>query len=171
MKNAKMLKVGAFVLLGFLLPVALIAQEARPSPAKTATGKINGSTIVIQYSSPFVKGRKIFGGLEPYDKVWRAGANEATVIETSKDLTVEGQKLPAGKYSFFIIPKETGKWTVIFNSVSKQWGAYKYEESKDVLRAEVEPKKTDLTESLTYHVNKGGIALKWENVEVPVSIK
>ena len=70
----------------------------RPSPPATATGKVNGATITINYSSPGVKGRQIWGSLVPYDKVWRAGANEATLFETDKDIKVEGKSLPAGKY-------------------------------------------------------------------------
>src|SRR6187551_3706729 len=74
-------------------------KASRPSPPATATGKVNGATITINYSSPSVKGRKIWGELVPYDKAWRAGANEATIFETDKPIKVEGKPLPAGKYS------------------------------------------------------------------------
>jgi hypothetical protein len=85
--------------------------------------------------------------LEKYGKVWRAGANEATVFTTSKDITVEGKKLPAGTYGFFAIPTETN-WTVIFNKVAKQWGAYKYDQAQDALRVTVTPVKTAMNERL-----------------------
>ena len=93
------------------------AQEAKvvPSPAATETGKIKDATVTIKYSSPAVKGRTIWGGLEKYDVVWRAGANNATTFETDKDLKVEGKTLPAGKYSFFLLPRASGTWTAIFN--------------------------------------------------------
>ncbi len=94
------------MLFAVCISVNAMAQDAakpKPSPAATATGKIKDATITINYSSPAVKERKIWGGLEPYDKVWRAGANDATTFETDKDIKVEGKTLPAGKYSFFLI--------------------------------------------------------------------
>jgi hypothetical protein len=119
-----------------------------------------------------VKDRKIWGGLEPFDKVWRAGANDATTFETDKDIKVEGKTLPAGKYSFFLIPKESGTWTAIFNSEAKQWGAFKYNQEKDVLRADVKTKAlSEKQERLEYKLNKGGFTLNWDKISVPVSIK
>ena len=107
----------------------------------------------------------------PYGQVWRAGANETTAFTTSADVTINGQKLPAGKYAFFVIPNEK-EWTVIFNKTASQWGAYKYDEKQDALRVEVKPKKAkQLNERLKYEIEKDGIALLWENVEVPVKIK
>ena len=95
-------------------------QKAPPaSPPATATGKVGAATITINYSSPAVKGRTIWGGLEKYDKVWRAGANDATTFKTDKDIMVQGKKLPAGTYSFFLIPRENGTWTAIFNKEAK----------------------------------------------------
>ena len=143
---------------------------AKPSPAATASGKIGATNVTVNYSSPGVKGRKIFGGLEPYGKVWRAGANEATTVDFSKAVTVEGKALPAGKYGFFVIPAE-GAWTVIFNKVPNQWGAFKYDEKQDALRVMVTPRKTALTERLAYEVTPKGLVLRWENVELPVTIK
>ncbi len=148
------------------------AAKEKPSPAATATGKIGSADVTVKYSSPGVKGRTIFGGLEPYGKVWRAGANEATTVEFSKDVKVEGQALPAGKYGFFVIPAEQGKWTVIFNKVPNQWGAFKYDEKQDALRVLVAPRKSaSLTERLVYEVKSPGLVLRWENVELPVAIK
>ncbi|WP_425554335.1 DUF2911 domain-containing protein [Hymenobacter glaciei] len=145
---------------------------AKPSPAATATGKIGATDVTVNYSSPGVKGRKIFGGLETYGKVWRAGANEATTVEFSKAVTVEGKPLPAGKYGFFVIPAESGQWTVIFNKEPKQWGAFKYDEKQDALRVMVTPRKTAaVTERLAYEVTSKGLVLRWENVELPVAIK
>ena len=95
--------------------------QNQASPPATATGKVNGATITINYSSPGVKGRPIWGALVPYDKVWRAGANAATIFETDKDIKVEGKVLKAGKYSLYAIPGEK-EWTMIFNSQTGQWG-------------------------------------------------
>ena len=145
--------------------------DAKPSPAATATGKIGAADVTVSYSSPGVKGRKIFGGLEPYGKVWRAGANEATTVDFSKAVTIEGKALPAGKYGFFVIPTE-GAWTVIFNKVPNQWGAFKYNEKQDALRVMVTPRKTAApTERLAYEVTPTGLVLRWDNVELPVAVK
>jgi hypothetical protein len=166
-------------LAGLLMTSVLWAQgdkASRPSPPATASGKVKDATIKIDYSSPSVKGRKIFGELEPYGKVWRAGANEATIFETDKDIKVEGKSLPAGKYSLYAIPGEK-EWTIIFNKQTGQWGVKRggvtsRDEAQDALTVQVKPKKTPaLVERLVYDVNDQGFALRWENTEVPVSIK
>ena len=147
-------------------------KKEKPSPAATTTGKIGSASVTVNYSSPAVKGRKIFGGLEPYDKVWRAGANEATTVEFSKAVTVEGKALPAGKYGFFVIPADGKPWTAIFNKVPDQWGAFKYDEKQDALRVQVMPRPAAaLAERLVYEVTPKGLVLRWENVELPVAIK
>lgn len=161
------------------LSSAVFAQadkSKRASPPATATGKVGDATITIDYSSPSVKGRKIWGDLVPYDKVWRAGANEATLFTTDKDIKVEGKSLPAGKYSLYAIPGEK-EWTFILNSQTGQWGikmngSTSEDPAKDVIRVTVKPGKAkSFTEHLTYTVDKKGFALVWENLEVPVSIK
>lgn len=168
-----------FATAGILLSSAIWSQgdkSKRPSPPATATGKVNGATITINYSSPAVKGRQIWGSLVPYDKVWRAGANEATLFETDKDITVEGKSLKAGKYSLYAIPGEK-EWTIILNSQTGQWGV-KMDESttedpaKDVVRVTVKPQKAKtFQERLKYTVENNGFALVWENLEVPVKVK
>ncbi|WP_029283931.1 DUF2911 domain-containing protein [Pedobacter sp. R20-19] len=170
----KMIKSITMLVTAITISASAMAQDAqpKPSPAATVTGKVKGATITINYSSPAVKGRKIWGSLEAYDKVWRAGANEATTFETDKDIMVEGKPLAAGKYSFFLIPKESGTWTAIFNKEPKQWGAYKYEESKDALRVEVKTKALKATqERLVYKITKTGFSLDWDKISVPVAIK
>lgn len=170
----KITKQFALLFTAIIISTAAMAQDAqpKPSPAATATGKIKDATITINYSSPAVKGRKIWGGLEAWDKVWRAGANEATTFETDKDIKVEGKLLPAGKYSFFLIPKESGTWTAIFNKEAKQWGAYKYDATKDALRVDV--KTVDLKETqerLVYKITNKGFSLDWDKISVPLKIK
>lgn len=157
----------------FAMSVAIAgAQEKKAaSPAETAQGKLKGASVTINYGSPSVKGREIWGGLVPYGKVWRAGANDATTIETDKDLTVEGKTLPAGKYSIFIIPEKDNA-TVIFNKVAKQWGAYDYNEKEDALRVKVKPVAVkEKTEKLVYRVNKDNITLSWDHWNIPISVK
>ncbi|MDP4265367.1 MAG: DUF2911 domain-containing protein, partial [Bacteroidota bacterium] len=93
----------------------------RQSPHDTVTAKINGANLRVTFGSPAVKGRTIWGDLVPYDKAWRGGADEATIFTTDKDITINGKKLAAGKYSLFVIPGKD-KWTYIFNSQTGQWG-------------------------------------------------
>jgi hypothetical protein len=158
-----------------LLSNIALAQE-KASPPATATGKCGDANVTINYSSPAVKGRKVWGDLVPYDKVWRAGANEATVFETDKDLKVEGKTLPAGKYSLYAQPGEN-EWIIIFNSQTGMWGikrggAANIDRANDVLTVTVKPKKSSaMNERLLYEVSKTGFSLKWENLEVPVMIK
>jgi hypothetical protein len=179
MKKNYPVKMLAVILMIMILPSLLKAQtdkSKRPSPPATATGKIGDAAITIDYSSPSVKGRKIFGGLLPYDKVWRAGANEATIFQTDKDITVEGKKLPAGKYSFFATPGEN-EWTIFFNSETGQWGDKKdgttnMDPAKTVLSVTVKPKKTkELNEKLQYAVMSNGFGFRWEYTDVFVSVK
>jgi hypothetical protein len=157
--------------LTFAFALVSILSWSQASPAATANGKINGASVSIKYSSPSVKGRQIYGtNLVPYGKVWRAGANAATVFETDKDLTVEGKKLPAGKYSIYAIASEK-EWVIIFNSQTGQWGT-NYDQSKDVIRVTVNPKKSaTMNERLVYNIDNNGFVLSWENLDVPVSIK
>ena len=172
MKNT--IKSIAILLVVISASFSALAQEAKPvpSPPATAIGKIKDATITIKYSSPAVKGRKVWGGLEKYDAVWRAGANDATTFETDKDIMVQGKNLPAGKYSFFLIPRESGTWTAIFNKEAKQWGAYKYQEAKDQLRVDVKTKALKETqERLVYKVGKKDFSLEWDKISVPVAVK
>src|SRR6266496_6496736 len=164
MKKTIMTKGFVLALTGLFLSSMIWAQNTRPSPAATATGKVKGTSITINYSSPAVKGRKIWGALVPYDKVWRAGANEATLITTDKDIKVEGKSLPAGKYSLYAIPGEK-EWTIIINSATGQWGinhdgTTTEDPAKDVVRVTVKPvKSSEFNERLTYMVDANGFAL------------
>lgn len=173
--NITKLKTGLLAF-GFLLAAnATFAQDAKPSPAATASGSVNGAHITIKYSSPAVKGRKIWGGLVPYDQVWRAGANEATVFTTDKKITVDGKPLAAGSYSIYAIPGMK-TWKIIFNSQTGQWGTNASGSTrvadKDVLTVTAVPVKTSsLEERLKYEITPKGFSLVWENLSVPVAIK
>ena len=139
------------------------SQKKRVSPKETTTGEINGVEVSINYCAPSVKGRKIWGELVPYDKIWRAGANEATTIEFGKDISIQNNKLPAGKYSFFVIPNKE-KCTLIFNNDFKQWGSYNYSMDKDQLRIDVSPiLNSKSVEKLVYEISDKTIYLKWSN--------
>ncbi|AYA38753.1 DUF2911 domain-containing protein [Hymenobacter oligotrophus] len=151
---------------------AIVASDnqGKPSPAATATGKAGSANVAIKYSSPAVKGRRIWGELVPYNQVWRAGANEATTVSFDKSVTVEGKQLPAGTYAFFVIPTEQA-WTVIFNKHAKQWGAFDYDDRHDALRVTVTPRKAAMMERLTYTVTSPGVVLRWENMELPIAVR
>ncbi|MFT2007172.1 DUF2911 domain-containing protein [Pontibacter sp. 13R65] len=173
MKNNHLFSSLLMLMVSLLISVGANAQtdkENRPSPPATASGKIGQANITINYSSPSVKGRTLWGDKIPYGKVWRSGANEATTVEVDQDVTVEGKALPAGKYSFYTIPGED-QWTVIFNKTADQWGT-QYKEDQDALRVTVKPRKAAaMTERLVYEVKEPGIILRWENLELPIAVK
>jgi len=145
----------------------------KPSPPATVTQKVGETTITINYSQPSVKGRTIGVDLEPMDgKVWRAGANDATVFEIDKDIMLEGKVLPKGKYGFFILVNGD-TWTLIFNNTWKQWGAFKYKDADDALRVVVKDNKAETaTEKLTYTISPDGvISVLWGNHTINFSAK
>lgn len=145
-------------------------KKIRVSPKAGVSQTVGLTDISISYSRPGVKGRTIWGELVPYGKVWRAGADEATKITFSTDVLIEGKKLAAGSYSFFVIPNKN-EWTVIFNKVSDQWGAFEYNESQDAIRFKVKPQTIDFQEWLTYSFYKTSetsalISLVWEKMKI-----
>lgn len=152
-------------------PKTTVLDAARPSPWKQTIGLIDGVKITVQWGSPSVKGREIWGMLVPYDEVWRTGANESTNIEVDKDILVEGKLLKAGRYGIYSIPRETGKWTVIFNSVWNAWGSFEYDEKKDVLRVDVDKSDNPLSETLEFALEADGVYFMWEKVKVKFGIK
>ncbi|MFC4721719.1 DUF2911 domain-containing protein [Geojedonia litorea] len=146
------------------------------SPHTETMAMIGDAHIHIDYSSPGVRGRIIFGGLVGYDHVWQAGAHRATWLETNKDLIIDGKTLPAGKYGLFTIPSKD-EWTIMLNSNWDQHGKDEYDEKDDVLRFLVKPMLSeDITEHLEYQVNQiseneGEISLAWEKVKIQFNFK
>jgi hypothetical protein len=147
--------------------------EQRKSPLRTLEGEIGGKKLFIQYGAPSVRERVIWGDLAPFDQVWRTGANEATYVDFSQDVLVEGKPLKAGKYSLFTIPKEKGKWTVIFNSDwDLEHGHFQYKAENDVLRVESQPQwVNESQEQLTISIASPGIVVKWEKLVLPIQIQ
>ncbi|WP_316823475.1 DUF2911 domain-containing protein [Pedobacter gandavensis] len=145
------------------------------SSAQTITQSFGLGKINVSYSRPNLKGRKVFGGMEPFDKVWRTGANSATSITFSDPVKVGGQDLAAGTYGLFTIPGKE-EWTVIFNKDSKQWGAYEYKESEDVLRIKVKPYKlkekieTFTIEFANVYPTTAQLQLSWENTGINIDL-
>jgi len=147
------------------------AQELKTpqlSSTQTIIQDLGLGKITLTYSRPDVRGRKIFGGMEPYGVVWRTGANAATYIKFTDDVTIEGNKVPAGEYALFSIPDQN-EWTIILNKTAKQWGAYTYKEADDLLRFKVKTAHlTNPMETLTMQFNnvdktQCDLELKWEN--------
>lgn len=161
----------AFAALALAAPSAQ-AQDKKPaSPKETVKGNVGGAGVEIVYCRPSAKGRKMLGGNEPYGQVWRTGANEATTIEFDRDVLVEGKELPKGKYELFTIPGES-EWTIIVQKFGKQWGAYKYNQSNDVLRATVKAgKPSAFVETFTIATEPSAINLSWENTSVAFGVK
>ena len=148
-------------------------KSKRPSPPDSAMATTaRGVTIKVNYGSPSVKGRAIGGNeIATYGKVWRTGANEATVFEVSKDVMIAGKKLPAGKYGLYSVPGEK-KWIIIFNKTWNQWGT-KYTEADDALRVTVNTETAPaFTERLKFVIKKSGaVAFMWGDVMVGFKVK
>jgi hypothetical protein len=171
------------VFAGLVLATGLFAQAPAPkiefpapSPAATVKQRVGLTDIEVNYSRPSMRGRKIFGGLQPYGEIWRTGANTATKITFSTAVKFGGADVPAGSYALFTIPGET-EWTVILNSVVDQGGAYKYDAKNDVARIKVAPAKTAMpveTFSISFNdlasESAATLNFTWENTRVPVQI-
>jgi len=162
------------------MALPLAAQNApqfkvpRPSPKSVLTQTVGFTDMTITYSRPSARGRQIFGGLVPYGQVWRTGANEATTISFSDDVTINGQALPKGTYSLHTIPGKDS-WTIIFNKVADQWGSFNYDQSKDALRVTAKPHGDEFNELMTFSIPKvtadeATVEIKWTNVAVPLTV-
>lgn len=167
------------LILTFFSVGSLSAQEIdlpRLSPKASVAYTIGFTDVKVNYGSPAVRERVIWGNVVPFDKMWRAGANEATTVEFSTDVNMEGQNLKAGKYSVFIIPGEV-EWTVIFNKKPGMSGVDGYNEAEDALRITVTPKLNEgMQERLTYTIHDmkmdmGYIKLAWEKMRLYMRFK
>ena len=151
-------------------------KASRPSPPATADCALaGGQKITIDYSSPRMKGRKIFGELVPYGKVWRAGANEATTMNVGADVTIGGKAVPAGKYTIFAIPDQN-KWTLVISKKTGEWGTAYPGPDNDLARIDMKSEKLPApVENFTISFNQtsGGCTLKmqWETTQASVDIK
>lgn len=153
------------------------APDARPSPlALTQITLDDGTYVKVHYSSPRKRGRTIFGGLVPYDSVWRLGANEATEMTTTGPIRIGDEELPAGTYSVFAIPGEDA-WTLIFNRNLGQWGAFSYSEDADALRVNVPAQPTSsIHEAFAINLEEGEgdadaqLVILWDQTRLAVPI-
>lgn len=167
----------SLLVLGALIaaPASAELKTPRPSPNATVTQVIGLTDSKITYSRPSVKGRAIWGGLVPYGQPWRTGANEATTVTFSSDVTVQGQKLPAGTYSLYTVPTE-GEWTVVLNKGTELPSSDKFKKEDDVVRVQVKPQMVaDSQESMSLgfenvKLESADLVLRWEKLRLPVAI-
>jgi len=166
---------GLAVLLAASTPARADLDLPRPSPFAKVWQVVGLTEITVDYSSPGVKGRKIWGGLVPYDQMWRAGANSATKVTFSKDVTFAGKPVPAGSYAFFVIPGKS-EWTVVLNKKAEQGGTMRdYKADQDLLRVQLKPKPAPFRERLAYLVtdfngDKASLDLEWEKLRLSIPI-
>jgi hypothetical protein len=141
----------------------------------TITQRVGLTDVSIDYSRPDMRGREIFGGLVPYGKVWRTGANQPTKVKFSQPVKIEGQDVAAGEYAFYTMPNEN-EWTIILSKNTKLWGAYGYKPDADALRVKVKPTPlTDPVETFTIAFDNlkddgATISLEWEKTRVPIEL-
>jgi hypothetical protein len=156
----------------FLASAVATAQvkTPQPSPAASVSQTIGVSDVTVTYHRPAVRGREIWGKLVPFGEVWRAGANECTTIAFSDDVMIGDAKVPAGKYSFFVIPARD-EWTLVLNKNTSLWGSIGYKDSEDLVRWKAKPESAEMTEWLTYSIvpegkDSGIVTMQWEKSKV-----
>jgi hypothetical protein len=145
------------------------------SPGVSVTQEVGISKATINYHGPAVKGRKVFGDLVPYGKLWRLGANEATTLEISHPAMIAGNPVPAGKYALFAIPG-ADEWTFVINRKPQQWGAYSHDPKDDLVRFSAKPQRAEFSEWLEIDLTPVSekamrVDVQWENVRVPFNIE
>ena len=174
------LKTLSFAAMSLLLSTSAFAQLElpRPSPFAKVVQTVGLTDITVDYSSPAVRGRqgKIWGTLVPYGQIWRAGANSATKITFSKDVTVGTTPVPAGSYALFLIPAATGNWTVVVSKEANQPGSAAYKKEQDLFRMEVKPEAAPMRERLAFLFadftnDSAKLQLEWEKVRISIPIK
>jgi hypothetical protein len=170
------------VVIATALPV--MAQRKRVSPHETISATIEGNKVTIVYGRPYTKSpktgeiRKIWGGLVPYGKVWRTGADEATLLTTAQPIVLGGTEVPAGTYSLYTLPAEDGAAKLIINKQTGQWGT-QYDQKQDLARIDLKKDALDKTvDQFTMAIEPnpaggGGLKMMWENTgyEVPFTVK
>jgi tetratricopeptide (TPR) repeat protein len=162
------------ILAGLCQAQSALLDLPRKSQNAQVTQTIGITTVTVKYSRPLVNGRKVWGGLVPYGDVWRAGANENTVITFTDPVTIEGKPLDRGTYGLFMIPKEDG-WTIIFSKTNTAWGAFTYKPDEDVLRVTVKPAPSDFHDALLYDFDQltpdsALLTLRWDKLAVPFKV-
>ncbi len=168
-----------FVLVGIITLFCCVnglAQLTLPRESQRAeVAQVIGDTRVsLVYHRPNTKAREVWGKLVPFGEVWRTGANENATFETSRDVKINGQTLPAGKYGLHTIPNKD-EWTIIFNKVNNEWGSFKYDAKQDQLRVTAKPVKAEFQETMSLgfeniKATTADVVMRWENLRVPFTI-
>ncbi|MBF9253651.1 DUF2911 domain-containing protein [Pontibacter sp. 172403-2] len=170
---------GLCMLLSFCFSGHLASAQVilpQPSPKAVIKQTIGLTDVIIRYHAPSVRGRKVFGSLVPYGQIWRAGANEATLITFQDDLFFNHERVPAGTYSFFIIPENEKSWNIVLNKDTTLWGLEGYNELNDVAYFTITPKEHTFTETMQFSfsnigTNNAQLNLAWENTSISVPIE
>lgn len=171
----KLALIGMFSLGLALLATVAASQNQPPSPpAKADCTLSDGKTITVNYSSPRMRGRKVYGALVPFGQIWRAGANAATTFVTTTDLTVGGKDVPAGSYTIFTIPAES-KWTLVISKKTGEWGLAYPGPGEDLARVDMKVSKLDAPlENFTIAFDKAGtgctLRMDWETTRASIDI-
>lgn len=142
----------------------------RKSKNGRTDGMIGGVTVTVEYGRPNVNGRTIWGELVPFGGVWRTGADEASTITFDQGVRVQGTELAAGTYGLFTIPGKD-EWTVIFNNVAEQWGAFGYDEGQDAQRVNAKPEAAEHVESMEFVIEGSSVVLRWEKLAVAFEVE
>jgi hypothetical protein len=146
-----------------------VAAQPPGSPHETVNGTVDGAKVSIEYGRPYTRGRKIVGGLVPYGRVWRTGADQATTLTTDAPLVIGGAKVPAGKVTLYTLPS-AGGWKLIINKQTGQWGT-EYNEAQDLARVDLSTKAlTSPVDQFTIKIEGGKLVLAWELTELSVPI-
>ncbi|HXG82677.1 MAG TPA: DUF2911 domain-containing protein [Pyrinomonadaceae bacterium] len=135
---------------------------------------VGDARVALVYHRPNVKAREVWGKMVPYGEVWRTGANDNTTFETSRDLTINGQVLPAGKYGLHTIPNKD-EWTIVFNKVNNEWGSFRYDIKQDQLRVTVKPQTAEFQETMSLGFENikaatADVVVRWEKLRVPFTV-
>ena len=180
MRHAVSLAVAGALLAAAPLAPAMLSAQAPPlvlpkqSPRASLSQTVGLTTLTLTYDRPSVNGRKIWGALVPYDSVWRAGANENTVLEVTSPVRIGGQSLDAGRYGLHMIPTR-GDWTIILSRQANAWGSFSYDPKEDALRFPATPSADGMHERLTYTFDDPTdssvvLTLRWEKLAVPITL-
>lgn len=163
-------------ILTMLLAVNAFAQMTLPraSQRQSISQTVGDTMVSIVYNRPNVKAREVWGGLVPYNEVWRTGANENTTFEVTNDVKINGQVLPKGKYGLHTLPTKDG-WTIIFNKVNNEWGSFNYDAKQDALRVSAKPMTGDFKETMTIDFNDvtdntAQVVIAWDKLRVPFTV-
>jgi hypothetical protein len=174
-----MLRISTMLIIMLFSVITITAQQnltiTQVSQKASVSQRIGLTDIVVNYHRPAVNNRTVWGGIVPYDQVWRAGANENTSISFSTDVTVENKKIAAGTYGLHMIPTKN-TWTVIFSNDNAAWGSFFYNQANDAVRFTVNPVTSEFQEWLSYSFdglssNSTTLTLKWEKLSIPIKIE